>query len=92
MKLINGAVIKSCWECKYLYEQEKPDFPVYKIICNKTNKELKNPFTTIDPSCELQDVEVIDTKDKLVTLIVNTRDVLAGRDDIDQIIIVRKRR
>ena len=81
MKLINGAVITKCGECRNYAKFGLADCHLTKNIIFAD----KSGF--IDPSCELQDVEVIEAEYGRSPL----NRALANWDDIDHIIIVRKK-
>ena len=90
MKLINGAVITKCGECdRYLGG-----------VCTRTGKDIDlNKIDTIDPSCPLQDVEVIECDEAWISHLPkgiknpSLTDVseCINYKDIDHIIIVRKK-
>ena len=86
MKLINGAVITKCGECRNYAKFGLADCHLTKNIIFAD----KSGF--IDPSCPLQDVEVIDKPNKYYTIKTLAQQALRliNNDDIDYIVIVKK--
>lgn len=93
MKAIIQKITK-CGECDFCKEmRDRKDEIIKKYCCDPDRKDIQfievSP-DTIDPSCELQDIEVI--KDFIRTN-YGTAFHLAGynSDDIDYVIVVKKR-